>query len=66
MEETVLRSTMQMVQSMGMQITAEGVELQEQVDFLESLGCDEIQGYFYYRPMKADAFARLLESRYRS
>lgn len=65
-EETVLRSTMQMVQSMGMQITAEGVELQEQVDFLESLGCDEIQGYFYYRPMKADAFARLLESRYRS
>ncbi len=61
-EETVLRSTIQMVRSMGMQITAEGVEKQEQVDFLESLGCDEIQGYFYYRPMEAGAFAQLLEA----
>ena len=59
-EETVLRSTMEMVQNMGMQITAEGVEQQEQVDFLESLGCDEIQGYFYYRPMEAEAFSHLL------
>ena len=61
-EETVLRSTMAMVQNMGMRITAEGVEQQEQADFLEDLGCDEIQGYFYYRPMEAKAFARLLES----
>lgn len=59
-EETVLRSTMEMVRSMGMQIIAEGVERQEQADFLENLGCDEIQGYFYYRPMEAEAFARLL------
>ena len=61
-EETVLRSTMEMVRNMGMQIVAEGVEKQEQVDFLEKLGCDEIQGYFYYRPMEAEAFARLLET----
>lgn len=59
-EETVLRSTMEMVRSMGMQITAEGVERQEQVDSLEKLGCDEIQGFFYYRPIEAEAFARLL------
>lgn len=61
-EETVLRSTMAMVRSMGMKITAEGVEQQEQVDFLADLGCDEIQGYFYYRPMETEAFARLLSS----
>ena len=59
-EETVLRSTMKMVQNMGMRITAEGVERQEQADFMENLGCDEIQGFFYYRPMEAEAFARLL------
>ena len=61
-EETVLRSTMEMVRTMGLQIVAEAVEKQEQVDFLEKLGCDEIQGYFYYRPMEAEAFARLLET----
>ena len=59
-EETVLRSTIKMVQNMGMRITAEGVEGQEQADFMENLGCDEIQGFFYYRPMEAEAFARLL------
>lgn len=59
-EETVLRSAMEMVRSMGMQITAEGVEQQEQADFLANLGCDEIQGFFYYRPMEAEDFDFLL------
>ena len=61
-EETVLCYTMQMVHNMGMTITAEGVELQKQADFLESLDCEEIQGYFYYRPMDAEAFTKLLEN----
>jgi len=36
-------------------VVAEGVETQGQRDVLLSLGCDELQGYFYARPMRASA-----------
>ena len=39
--------------SFGMEITAEGVETESQLEFLQSLGCDEIQGYFFSRPLNA-------------
>jgi EAL domain-containing protein (putative c-di-GMP-specific phosphodiesterase class I) len=39
-------------------VVAEGVETPEQVDFLPSQGCDEIQGYLLSRPIDADTFAR--------
>jgi len=35
-------------------VIAEGVETQEQADFLKSLGCDEVQGFFYAHPMSAE------------
>lgn len=60
--ETILYHAMRMVQSMGMTITAEGVEAARQVDFLRVLGCEEIQGYYYYRPMDAMAFRDLIDS----
>ena len=37
--------------SFGMEITAEGVETGDQLAFLRSLGCDEMQGYFFSRPL---------------
>ena len=46
--------------SLGFQTIAEGVETQEQLDFLRAQHCDEIQGYFYSKPVPAEAFARLL------
>ena len=39
-----------MAQAMGLRITAEGVETQEQLKFLQALGCDEAQGYYFSRP----------------
>ncbi len=39
--------------ALGLSVTAEGVEHSEQVEFLKTLGCDELQGYFYSPPLSA-------------
>lgn len=39
---------------MGLKVTAEGVETADQLDFLEEVGCDKIQGYLISRPIPQD------------
>ena len=49
-----------MAQALGMKVTAEGVENGEQSAFLKQIGCHEMQGYFFSRPVSPEAFERLL------
>ncbi|MGI6326553.1 MAG: EAL domain-containing protein [Saccharofermentanales bacterium] len=42
-------------------VTAEGVETKEQADFLKSLACDEIQGYYFSRPLSPTALEKFLK-----
>jgi diguanylate cyclase (GGDEF)-like protein/PAS domain S-box-containing protein len=46
--------------SLRLRVIAEGVETMEQLEFLRTQGCDEMQGYFFSRPVGADAFEALL------
>ena len=59
--EKLLLHITQLLQSFGMTITAEGVETLAQVEFLKGLHCDDIQGYFFSKPLpltEFEAFAR--------
>ncbi len=42
---------MAMAESLGLEVVAEGVETLEQLDFLRKLGCGQVQGYYYSRPV---------------
>ncbi|MNU11617.1 Oxygen sensor protein DosP [compost metagenome] len=42
--------------SLGLKVVAEGVETEEQSGLLARLGCDEIQGFLYSRPVPAEIF----------
>ncbi|MDB5081594.1 MAG: response regulator [Chloroflexi bacterium] len=56
-------ATIQMAHSLNLKVIAEGVETERELDFLSQHGCDEIQGYFYSRPLAQDSFEKLLASK---
>lgn len=58
--EKLLYYITKLAQSMRLHITAEGVETEEQLKFLQDLNCDDIQGYYFSRPLPLDQFEALL------
>ncbi|MEQ2561705.1 EAL domain-containing protein [Ventrimonas sp. CLA-AP-H27] len=56
----VLEEIFHMLKRMKKSIVCEGVETQEVADFLKQEGCDEIQGFLYYRPMCRVDFEKLM------
>lgn len=59
--ETILYHIICMGQQMGLHITAEGVERKEQLEFLQRLHCDDIQGFYFARPMPADEYEKVVD-----
>lgn len=52
----IARAVIALGNSMQLGVIAEGVETEQQRDFLRAEGCDEGQGYFYSRPVSAADF----------
>lgn len=63
-EEIILRDVIGMGKDLGLQIIMEGVETAEQSEFLEAIGCDIVQGYYYGKPMPVAAFEEELKNNY--
>lgn len=47
--------------NLRLKVVAEGVETEDQLRFLQSLRCDEIQGYFFSKPLPAEALVSLFD-----
>lgn len=57
-DAAIVGSTIGLSKQLGLTVVAEGIENRATADFLVSMGCEEGQGYFFGRPMPADAFER--------
>ncbi|WMI82327.1 EAL domain-containing protein [Anaerotignum sp. MB30-C6] len=58
----ILNAVVRMATALQLPVLAEGVETKEQADFLRSIGCLRMQGYFFARPMPTEEFEELLTS----
>ena len=57
---TIVSCMINMVDLLGMEMIAEGVETIDQAKFLKSQGCNRMQGYYFYRPMPVGDFEKIL------
>ncbi|MBQ8189704.1 MAG: GGDEF domain-containing protein [Lachnospiraceae bacterium] len=60
--QVITESIVSMVKKLGYETVAEGVETEEQFEYLKKIECDNIQGYLLGKPMPADGIADLLEN----
>jgi len=59
-DAAIVRAIIAMGQSLGIQVIAEGVETEAQLNFLKQSGCTHYQGYFFSRPLPIEGFEQLL------
>ncbi|MEX0739192.1 MAG: bifunctional diguanylate cyclase/phosphodiesterase [Pseudohongiella sp.] len=59
-DATIVKAIINLAHSLNMEVIAEGAETMEQVDFLREHKCDQVQGYYFSRPISYDDFIVLL------
>ncbi len=59
-DAAITAAIISMAKSLGLKVIAEGVEDEAQMSFLRAHHCDEIQGYYFSRPLERDAIAAKL------
>lgn len=59
-DSAIVTAIIAIAQSLKLKIVAEGVETADQLAFLKDMQCDEVQGFYFSRPLNTDEFTRLL------
>ena len=57
----IVESSVRMAKQLGLLVVAEGVETKDQLEFLESIDCDTVQGYYYSRPIPVEEYEIFME-----
>jgi diguanylate cyclase (GGDEF)-like protein/PAS domain S-box-containing protein len=63
-DEAIVRSIIALGHHFKLSVIAEGIEESQQLDFLRSLGCDEMQGYYFARPLPENEFVEFVRTRF--
>lgn len=61
--QNILASVVRMAKWLNLPVIAEGVERREQVDFLHSVGCEYVQGFYFARPMPVSDYEKLVSEK---
>ncbi|TBR61099.1 diguanylate cyclase [Westiellopsis prolifica IICB1] len=56
----IIKAIVNLGRSLGLKLTAEGVEKQEELEFLKSINCEDVQGFLFYRPLTAQKATEIL------
>lgn len=62
-DRAIVKAIIALSKSLGITTIAEGVETVEQLDYLREEGCDEIQGYYYSKPLRVEEFEAFVRER---
>jgi len=57
----IIEAVIGLAHNLDLKVIAEGVETRAELDFLAACGCEEVQGYYFAKPLPAEQFRRLLE-----
>ena len=60
-DQAIMSAIIAMAKTLKMKVIAEGVETAEQVSLVDRLGCKEVQGYYFSKPIASDSFRTLLD-----
>ncbi|MGF1991216.1 MAG: EAL domain-containing protein [Nostoc sp. ZfuVER08] len=59
----IIKAIVSLGRNLGLRLTAEGVENEEELEFLRSIHCEDVQGFLFYRPLSAQKATEILESK---
>lgn len=57
----IIKAIIAMAHSLGLEVIGEGIETEEQLAYLAQVECDEIQGYYYSKPLSPESFLEFIK-----
>jgi diguanylate cyclase len=60
LDQMIVRSIIDLGHNLGLEVVAEGVETEQQLDILSSMQCDIAQGYYFSKPLSSEEIAKYM------